>query len=390
MRTLPLAAWLLACAALGALAAPNQLSEVVVTVEEDAQPLVDVLRRLERRHGLNYVISQEALQTAGTVTVHLKDVPLDVALESICSACGLTLEIRGPVLVIVPKGAAGAAVVPRLDTGVPPPALVEREQARQRGVKSDAEEPDLSQADGKLLLVDRADRRLVLQVDGVKRDFYLPSQDDPQLPGMQVAALEQALGTLRPGTRIVILYRRDPTRPVVTSLVGGAYTGTQEARERERRARERRARQAEAKGEAAAVGTPATGPAPVLETAEPAAHAAAEAPPPAGEVKVAPANPAAGRDAAPEMGARNGAPTVEEGIVGGKFVSLEGEVITLERASDGKPVTCLLPRDDPAKGDRRQRVQETLTGLAKGATLYLTYEELEGQRYVTNTITESR
>lgn len=388
MRTSLLAAWLLACAAPGALAAPNQLSEVVVTVDEDAQPLVDVLRRLERKHGLNYVVSQEALQGAGTVTVHLKDVPLDVALESICSACGLALEIRGPVLVIVPKGAAGVGVVPRLDTGVPPPALVEREQARQRGSKPDAEEPDLSQADGKLLLVDRAERRLVLQVDGVKRDFYLPSQDDPLIPGMQVAALEQALGTLRPGARIVILYRRDPTRPVVTSLVGGAYTGTQEARERERRARERRTKQAEGKGDAAAVGTPATGPAPVLETTEPAAPA--EPPPVPGEVKVAPANPAAGRDAAPEIGAKGGAPTVEEGIVGGKFVSLEGEVITVERASDGKPVTCLLPREDASKGDRRQRVQETLAGLAKGATLYLTYEEVEGQRYVTNTITESR
>src|SRR5687768_7667755 len=84
-----------------ALAAPGPLADVKVDVIEDAQPVRDVLRRLEERHGLNYVVSEQVLARAGTVTVRLRGIPLDVALEAICSAAGLSCELRGPLVVIV-------------------------------------------------------------------------------------------------------------------------------------------------------------------------------------------------------------------------------------------------------------------------------------------------
>lgn len=384
-------------AAIPALAAPNQLSEVIVTVEEDDQPLVDVLRRLERAHGLNYVVAQDVLRQAGTVTVHLKQVPLDVALDSICAACGLSLEIRGPVLIIVPRagvpgGASGAAPapLPRVDEGVPSPALVEQARERQRtqpqappqagapAAPERVDEPDLAQAVGTLLEIDRTERRLVLRVDGLKRDFYLPEREDPTLPGLQIARLDQALESLKPGTRIAILYRRDAIRPVVTDLVGGAFSGTAEARQQElarhRRARERR--EAELARAQAGDTAPVATPQPVLEEPAPAP----------GTVKVIPSGPAAGETAAPE-GAAPGA-AGEEGILAGKFLGLEGDQLTLQRASDGLKVTCWLPPE--SEGDRRKRVAQALGELEEGAKIYLTFELREGKRVVTNTITESR
>lgn len=384
-------------------AAPSQLSEVVVTVEEDEQPLMDVLRRLEQAHGLNYVISQEVVRRGGTVTVHLKQVPLDVALESICAACGLSLEIRGPVLVILPRPGAApeAGVVPRVESGVSRPALVEQaEQARLQAERDRAagapaqpgpgvappapppavrrEEPDLAQTVGTLLEIDRPERRLVLRVDGLKRDFFLPDREDPDMPGLQINRLEQSLDTLKPGTRIAILYRRDAIHPVVTDLVGGAFSGTSEARQQEL-ARQRRARERRAAADAAAIGSPSA----VLAgepTAEPAEGA------PAGTVKVLPAGPAASDNAAPEGPAAGGAG--EEGILAGKFLGLKGEEVLLQRASDGERVSCFLPPESDAA--RRKRVQKTLGELEEGAKLYLTFELHDGQRIVTNTITEAR
>lgn len=379
-------------------AAPSQLSEVVVTVEEDEQPLMDVLRRLEQAHGLNYVISQEVVRRGGTVTVHLKQVPLDVALESICAACGLSLEIRGPVLVILPRPGTETPVVPRVESGVSRPALVEQaEQAeRERAAREPArpqapgvappapapvvqrEEPDLAQTVGTLLEIDRPERRLVLRVDGLKRDFFLPDREDPDLPGLQINRLEQSLDTLKPGTRIAILYRRDAIRPVVTDLVGGAFSGTSEARQQEL-ARQRRARERRAAADAAAVGSPAG-----VLAGQPASEPGEAAP--AGTVKVVPSGPAASDNAAPEGPAAGGG--AEEGILAGKFLGLKGEEVQLQRASDGERVSCFLPPE--ADAARRTRVQKTLGELEEGAKLYLTFELREGKRVVTNTITESR
>ena len=78
LLTVPTAIW----------ASPSQLSEIQVDVVEEAQPLRDVLERLGNEHDLNYVVNEQVLDEAGLVTVRLRGVPLDTALESICSACG--------------------------------------------------------------------------------------------------------------------------------------------------------------------------------------------------------------------------------------------------------------------------------------------------------------
>ena len=57
-----------------AFAGPTPLSEIEVDLVEEAQPVRDVLRRLQAKHGLNYVVSEEVLRGAGSVTVHLKQV----------------------------------------------------------------------------------------------------------------------------------------------------------------------------------------------------------------------------------------------------------------------------------------------------------------------------
>ena len=116
MRVLVLS--LALCCAPALWASPNQLSEIQVDVVEEAQPLRDVLDRLGQTHDLNYVVNEELLDQAGLVTVRLRGVPLDVALESICSACGLSLEIRGTVLVVLPKHQRQGPLLPEVTEGL--------------------------------------------------------------------------------------------------------------------------------------------------------------------------------------------------------------------------------------------------------------------------------
>lgn len=392
LRTVRFASLALAASALVAAAAPSQLSEIIVTVDEDEQPLAAVLKRLEEQHGLNYVVSQEVLKQAGTVTVHLKQVPLDVALEAICAGCGLRLEVRGPVLVIVPRG-QDEPVLPRVDARIPEP-LVENRRSDPAQPSARDDEADLAQAVGTLALVDGPNRRIQLQVEGVKRDFYLPSRDDTSLPGDLVSRLEQSLSTLKPGTRIALLYRRHPTHPVVTDLVGGAYASSQGAAERRRRPR----RKAPA-ADVAPVGTPAESKAVELleqlkkeeaerlirEGAGPGEADADEGEKAApGSVKVVPANPTGPATAPEGVGS-----VTDEGILGGQFVSLQGEEVRLTRSSDGKEVMCLLPLDETANQERRKRIAGVLSALQPGDKLFLVFQEIDGKRYIKDTISQS-
>ncbi len=340
-----------------ALAAPNQLREVVVDVQAEGEPVRDVLRRLEHEHGLNYVVSEAALAEAGAVTVRFKQVPLDFALEAICSAAGLSMEVRGPILVILPKPANARPHLPEVDEGILPPGAASKRfvpepvpaeprratgstgaPARSSPARGSGGEVD-AMAVGDVLEVDLPNRRLQLRVGGVKRDFYLPPAEEVG-PQNQTARLAQALATLEKGHRVALLYRNEePGRAEITNLIGGGKVTEPEA---------------------------------ALQARRPAARRGGDRPPPA---------PASARTA-PE------AEQLPEGVLAGRFAGREGEEVKVVRG-DGEVVTCLLPSAEDA--ERRKKVIEVVDGLAKDARVFLTYEVKGGKLWIRDTgLTESR
>lgn len=350
MKKLLCAAALTGLLALPALAAPGPLAQVKVDVLEDAQPVRDVLRRLEERHGLNYVVSEEVLARAGTVTVRLRGVPLDVALESICSAAGLACEMRGPVIVILPKEAGARPALPRIDAGVIP----ERRNDPTSDVPpppSIADEP--MQAVGRIEEIDLENRRLQLRIDGTKIDFYLPSAGDGGDPSLQAMRLETAIATLKPGARVALLYRREGARAIVTDLIGGTNS-------RSRAPRAAMPRQ----GEEQRVVTPLT------EPAQPAQPAAPVPPspdvPPASEGELE--------------------PLPEGGVLTGRFVDRVDEVVRIRRA-DEVVVVLQLPAAEEGS-DRRERVLEAIGALKQNDRIFVTYEAAGEAKVITGTITE--
>ncbi|MCO5171686.1 MAG: hypothetical protein M9894_35735 [Planctomycetes bacterium] len=339
----------LALAATPALAR-GPLSDLVVDVAEDAQPVRDVLRRLEQRHGLNYVVSEEVLARAGTVTVRLKQVPLDVALESICSAAGLACEVRGPVIVIVPKEPGAPAPLPRVQEGVLPDRRPPEDPTTDLPPARAGRE-DLT-AIGKLEEVDLDERRLQLRIDGTKVDFYLPRQGQGADDALQALRLEQAIAGLKPGARVALLYRRDAGRSVVTALIGG------------------------------------TRPAPRPATARPAAAPREEGPrdlrradaprPTPPPEKPAPApTPQPAPDEVP----------LPEGTLAGRFVEREGDAVRIRRG-DGVVVTLALPPAEPA--DRRERVVAAIDALEPDAQLFVIYEVVGEAKVIVGTLTQTR
>ncbi|HBP16736.1 MAG TPA: hypothetical protein DEA08_02945, partial [Planctomycetes bacterium] len=213
-----------------ALAQRAPLSETMVDVSADREPVRDVLRRLEGRHGLNYVVSEEVLAGAGSVTVRLKQVPLEDALQAICAACGLSLEIRGRILVILPREtrrllppvrkSGGSSLVPKKGES---PSSVEAPrrpaQPRRPLRAANSGKRELARAVGTVIEVDRKNRLLRVDVDGLKRDFYFIP---PEGSGVaQTARLEGAMARLAKGHRVALEYCREGRRSLVVSLVGG-------------------------------------------------------------------------------------------------------------------------------------------------------------------------
>jgi hypothetical protein len=340
-------------AAAPAAAAPNPLSEIQVDVIEDAQPLRDVLQRLERKHSLNYVVNEKVLEQAGTVTVRLRNVPLDVALESICSACGLSLEIRGTVLVVLPKHERQGPRLPhveegltrRRDEGPNDDSFVPRERGPAPAMRPRAEPGEvLSRAVGTLEAIDREEGRLTLTVDGARRNFYLPNEDEDT--SGRAERLRGSIHTLKPGSRIALQYRRHPTRPVVTDLVGGAYAGTRRDAPVRRDPRDRTAR---------------------------------------GGDGVTPAGGASIPDT-PDEDEATGEVLEAQGILFGTFAGFEGEVVKIKRA-DGAVIDCYLPSEDDA--ERRDRVKTAVEDLDDGKRIGVTYEDRDGKVTIQDTITQA-
>jgi hypothetical protein len=349
---------LYAAAVLGLLALPAQaspgLADVKVDVIEDAQAVRDVLRRLEERHGLNYVVSEEVLARAGTVTVRLRGVPLDVALESICSAAGLACELRGPVIVIIPKEPGARPALPRVDAGVIP--------ERRNDPTSDVPPPPASsdegmQAVGRVEEVDLEERRLQLRIDGTKLDFYLPPTGDGD-PSLQAARLEGAIARLKPGARVALLYRREGGRSIMTDLIGGTTS-------RSRAPRAAMPREGEAQGEDQRVEQVLT---------PPASPSQRPAPAPAAPV-VPPANEADAVELLPEGG-----------VLTGRFVDRVDEVVRIRRADDVVVVLQLPPAEEGS--DRRDRVLQAIGALKANDRIFVTYEAAGEAKVITGTITE--
>jgi hypothetical protein len=357
MRALTLSA-LFAALATTAVAAPDTpLSGTLVDVVEDAAPVRDVLRRLEAKHGLNYVVTEETLTAAGTVTVHLRQVPLDDALEAICAACNLNLQIRGRILIMLPRE---KPLLPRVEEGLlpegskrsrpldppadPPPAKLptpDRPPAPPR--VDDAS----SMTVGTVLEVDMKNGRLRIDADGLKRDLYLPNAEEAEGRELQAGKLRRALTRLRKGDRVALLYRRtgDGARPLLTDLIGGqavrnpvtiaeaqaARTGRRRPRRTPREQPPRKARN------------------PPAKKPQPAAPAKAKPP----------------------------APHVPEGVLAGRFVGREGDVVKIRRA-DGEVIECQLP----AEGAEREKVVAVIDELPEGAKVFMTFQRTKDGKTV--------
>lgn len=335
-------------------AAPGPLSEVLVDVAEDAQPVRDVLRRLEQRHGLNYVVSEQVLARAGTVTVRLKQVPLDTALESICSAAGLACEVRGPVITILPKAPGAGPALPVADEGLVPDSSPPRDLTTDAGPPLTLDPDDMT-AVGRLEEVDLEDRRMQLRIDGTKVDFYLPGGGKDAFQAMR---LEKAIATLKPGARVALLYRRDGDRSVVTALIGGT-----------RPPRAARPRPASSDREEQ--------PAPRGEQAQTDLRRG-DGPPPAPEV---PPAEAPRKDAGAPM-------PMPEGTLIGKLVGREGEVVRVRRG-DGEVIALRVP---PEGGDaeRRERVIAAIDTMEPEGQIVVVYETVGEEKVIVGTITTTR
>lgn len=336
-----------------AFAAPGPLAEVKVDVLEDNQPVRDVLRRLEERHGLNYVVSEQVLSRAGTVTVRLRGVPLDLALEAICSAAGLSCELRGPLVVIVPKEPGARPALPNVEHGVVPDSRPAPNDPTSDVPPPPARAEDPLQAMGKLEEIDLENRRVQLRIDGVKRDFYLPTSG----VGLQVSNLESAVGSLKPGSRVAFLYKRDESgRSVITDLIGGT-----------RPPRGARTRPAGAPRDEAADIAP-------IETQQQTRRlrpAQTDQP----DVPLGPEVPA------PAEASNLPLP---EGALAGKLVGREGEIVRILRG-DGEVFELHVPPADDS--GRRERVMAAIDTLRADDQLLVTYEDKDGVRYIKDTIT---
>lgn len=335
-----------------ALAQSGPLAEVKVDVNEDAQPVGDVLRRLEERHGLNYVLNDAA--SGAKVTVRLRGVPLDAALQAICSAAGLQCEFHGPLVVVTPRTPGARPPLPTVEQGVLPDSRPAQPDPTSDASPPPARADEPLQAMGKLEEVDLENRRIQLRIDGVKRDFYLPTSGE----GLQVSRLESAINSLKPGSRVAFLYRREEGgRSVITDLIGG----TRQPRSRTRPA-------AAPRGDVA----PIESDDPVDERQVPFVPAPAEpSAPPVPEVPPA-------RDGKAPI-------PMPEGVIAGKLVSRDNDLVRIRRG-DGEVFDLHLPPES-ADNERRARVVAAIEALRPDDQLLVTYEDKDGVRYIKDTIT---
>jgi hypothetical protein len=354
MRLSPVVVAALLVAAPAALAAPGKLSEILVDVSEDNQPVRDVLRRLQAAHGLNYVVSDKLLEKAGTVTVELSQVPLDDALDAICVASGLFIQFRGTIVVMLPAGAR--APLPRVKEGLlekgaaataplPKPKGATADTFRTKPVAKPTLRPAPKGRVGSAMMVGNVTEidlevgRLQLTADGLKRDFYLAGVDGAEHT-IQFDRLRSALAMMQKGHRVALLYERTNKRSVMTDLIGGDHVRDAELPTGKRR---RTGPPRLRKPERAKVSAPKKPPLP-MKTVQP------------------------------------------NGVLTGSFVGYEGDVVKIKRA-DGVVIDCYLPGDDAAG---RAKLEALVMTTEVGAQLFVTYEDVDGKVILRGGISEKR
>jgi len=72
-----------------------------VSLDFTETPLKDALDFLVKEAGLNYIISDDALEDAPKITANMKDVAVRDVVEGIALSCGLDIEITDSGLVVL-------------------------------------------------------------------------------------------------------------------------------------------------------------------------------------------------------------------------------------------------------------------------------------------------
>jgi len=336
-------------------AAPQKaLSEITVDVEAEGRPVLEVLRKLERDHDLNYVVSDRVLERAGLVNVHLRQVSLEDALHAISAGCGLRLQIRGRIVILLPEATRAAVPAPvrgRRPVERRPEPEAPTRRARPKDFSSRPSAPErnknLARAVGEVLSVDVKTGHLQLDSDGLKVDFYAPTAKEIG-DASRAARMRSTLARLQVGHKVALEYRRLKSRLIIESLVGGT------------KVRDNALAMIRRKGD------PNEG-----EKSEPA--------PRRGKKRrgvTAPRNP---------LQAPESTTAIPDGVLTGTFVDFAGDQARVKRG-DGEIVNAYVPSDDP---DLRAKIVTVLERLKPGARVFFMYEGVEGKMVLKSTgITE--
>lgn len=337
------------------LAAPRKaLSETIIDIEAEGRPVLEVLHKLKRDHDLDYVVSQRVLERAGLVNVQLRQVSLEDALHAISAACGLRLQIRGRIVILLPEIQI-QNTVPAPVRGRPLPAR--RPEVRPRSQPERRTRPDdfstrpntanknLARAVGEVLSVDVKTGHLQLDSDGLKVDFYAPTAKEIGDPS-RAARMRSTLARLQVGHKVALEYRRVKSRLIIQSLVGGTRV-----RDNALAMIRRKKGAKDDKG----------------------------APPPRRKKRrgvTGPRNP---------LQAPESTTAVPDGVLTGSFVDFEGERARVKRG-DGEIVSVYVPAHDV---DLRAKIILVLERLKPGARVFFLYEGLKGKMVLKSTgITE--
>jgi hypothetical protein len=342
------------------LAAPRKsLSEITVDVEAEGRPVLEVLRKLERDHELNYVVADRVLERAGLVNVHLRQVSLEDALHAISAACGLRLQIRGRIVILLPEATRAAVPAPvrgRRPLERRPEPEARREPRRKARPDDFAARPsekrsnkNLARAVGEVLSVDVKKGHLQLDSDGLKVDFYAPTAAEAGDPS-RAARMRSTLARLEVGHKVALEYRRLKSRLIIESLVGGTKVRDNAL------AMIRRKRGEGEEDDAKKERAPRRGKKRRGVTAK--------------------RNP---------LQAPESTGVVPDGVLTGTFVDYADEKARVKRG-DGEVVSVYVPSDD---ADLRAKIVTVLERLKPGARVFFMYEGVDGKMILKSTgITE--
>ncbi|HZU98959.1 MAG TPA: hypothetical protein VFF73_19785 [Planctomycetota bacterium] len=234
--------WGLGLGLLVGLAAPSRSQDAekqaTVTIEAEHEPLLNVIKKICAAQGIGFVANDAALERAGKISLNLRDVPVEQALDVICDAYSLDAHVRNKILVVRPRpeGSAPSAVVEQPKSRRFLPEESRPEPTPTPRVEKQPEVPGLDSAPvmsasvhvtqttgGGRLIVGTVvevlkDGVKVKEASGDPRDFFVPQGDDE---GARSSRMALALKRLKAGDRIALEYRVIEGKQFLTNLVGG-------------------------------------------------------------------------------------------------------------------------------------------------------------------------